>query len=58
MRKSSPKRLRVGRETIRELGNRDLRRAAGAIDNSEHCVAQALALVPSHVPGADGCAAA
>jgi WD40 repeat protein len=58
MRKSIPEpRLHVGRETIRELGARDLRRAVGAADNSEHCV-QAAAVVPSQVPGVNTCAAA
>jgi WD40 repeat protein/serine/threonine protein kinase len=58
MRKSIPNpRLHVGRETIRELGTRDLRRALGAADNSERCV-QAVAVVPSQVPGVNGCTAA
>ena len=60
MKKSSPRpRLHVGRETLRELGARDLGCAVGAdnADNSEHCV-QAAAVVRSQVPGVDGCAGA
>lgn len=58
MRKSIPKpRLHVGRETIRELGPRDLRRAVGAADNSERCV-EAAGAAPSQAPGVNTCASA
>lgn len=54
MRKSIPRpRLHAGRETIRELGPRDLGRAVGAADNSERCV-QAGVVVPGQVPGVNG----